>query len=87
MLEISNLRYGGQNWDRYIGDICIEQRRDKLKFMMGRMSLGATMYAIWSERNNKIYARGSQTKEMVLEKVRRTGLDEGAEFTKVRRTK
>lgn len=40
----------------------------------------------YGERNNKIYARGSQTKEMVLEKVRRTGLDEGAELTKVRLT-
>lgn len=54
--------------------------------MMGKMSLGATVYVIHRERNNKIYARGSQTKEMVLEKVRKIGLDEGAEFTKVRLT-
>lgn len=87
VLEISNIRYGGQNWGRYVGEICIDWRWDKLKFWMGKISLRAIVYAIWKERNNRSFAKGNLTIERIMENVKRIMQAKGSELTKVYLTK
>lgn len=46
ILEINNMSYRDQEWERYIDDIAQEWKGNNLNCIMGKLSLRATVYAI-----------------------------------------
>lgn len=46
-------------------------------------SYGAIIYAFWRERNNIIFAKGSQTKERIIENVKRIMQEKNAKLSKI----
>lgn len=50
---------------------------------MGKLSLGAMVYAIWRERNNKIFSKGNLSKKEIKENVRRMVRDKYVELTNI----
>lgn len=54
---------------------------------MGKMNHGATIYAIWKERNNRVFSRNSLSKEIIKENIIRIVKDKGVEITSISLTR
>ncbi|XP_031281863.1 uncharacterized protein LOC116140357 [Pistacia vera] len=55
ILELSSLGYVTRSWNDYVEHITSRWRKNKLKYSIGKLSLGAAIYSIWRERNSRIF--------------------------------
>lgn len=54
ILELSSLGYVTRPWNEYVNHLAHSWKENKLKFLLGKLSLGATVYLVWRERNNRL---------------------------------
>lgn len=83
ILAINDMTYMSQDWERYIDAVAGDWKGRNLKNTMGNLCIGATVYAIWKERNNRIFSRGGIPKKRIKDNVRRMTRDKGAKFTNI----
>lgn len=62
-------------WIRSIG------RGFNLKSILGRMRLGAILYWLWRERNNRVFSKVTNEKERILLVIERAVKDRAMELT------
>lgn len=84
ILDIATKDYSPQRWDMYIDFIGKDWRGNGLEHILSKMCLAACVYSIWKERNNISFCNGMQTKERIIENIRRLIRDKRAEIGNIR---
>lgn len=52
--------------------------------MINKMCLGASVYAIWKEKNDRSFSTNMSTKEKIVQKIKRVVRDTGAMLTNIK---
>lgn len=71
----------------YIYKVVFDWKGPSTKNQVSKLALGASIYAIWRERNNRCFLSQSLPKEVVFNSVYRTCRDKGAFFSNMNQTK
>lgn len=81
MLGDIHMNYDELPWSDYIEKNAKDLERNNFKTLLWKLSLGASVYALWRQRNNRCFSYQKTTKDSVVKNIKRLARDKGAELS------
>lgn len=70
ILDLSYVGYCIRPWGEYVAKLASKWKGNKLKFAIGKLCLGATIYWIWREMNSRIFGGECRDKSNIIHSIK-----------------
>lgn len=83
MLQMCSLGYCPKPWKAFLDHISTRWKGNKLKYRLGKLCLGASIYYIWRERNNRRFGGEWNCGDTITLQIKNITRTRALEFTKI----